>query len=74
MNQGLLVVIGMTVINLFSFAGLIFAWIYYNKHKENKTEKPQGSDIPFWVISYRRLFLRYRFGSRSDCINISAKS
>ena len=41
MNQGLAVVIGMSVSYLFSLAGLIFAWIYYKKNKEkirNKSE------------------------------------
>jgi hypothetical protein len=34
MNQALYVVIGMTVIYLFSFAGMIFAWFYYKKNKK----------------------------------------
>ena len=33
MNQGLAVVIGMSVSYIFSIAGLIFAWIYYKKYK-----------------------------------------
>jgi len=39
MNQGLYVVIGMTVSYVFSLAGMIFAWVYYNKHKKQKAEK-----------------------------------
>ena len=34
MDQGLAVVIGMTISYLFSLAGMIFAWVYYNKHKK----------------------------------------
>ena len=37
MNQGLYVVIGMSVSYLFSVAGLVCAWIYYKKHhKKNE--------------------------------------
>lgn len=36
MNQNLTVVIGMSVIYLFSLAGMIFAYIYYRKNR--KTE------------------------------------
>lgn len=35
MEKGLIVVIGMTISYLFSLAGLIFAWIYYNKYKKS---------------------------------------
>ena len=38
MEQGLAVVIGMTISYVFSLAGLIFAWIYYNKHKKNESK------------------------------------
>ncbi len=41
MNQGLYVVIGMTVSYIFSVAGLIFAWVYYNKHKRERERKSQ---------------------------------
>lgn len=34
MDQGLSVVIGMTVTYLFSFAGLVLAWVYYKKNKK----------------------------------------
>ncbi len=34
MDQGLSVVIGMTVTYLFSLAGLILAWVYYKKNKQ----------------------------------------
>jgi hypothetical protein len=34
MDQGLAVVIGMTVSYVFSLAGLICAWVYYNKRKK----------------------------------------
>ncbi len=38
MDNGLAVVIGMSISYLFSFAGLIFAWVYYKKNKkQNKT-------------------------------------
>ena len=36
MENGLYVVIGMTISYLFSFAGLIFAWIYYSKRKKEE--------------------------------------
>jgi hypothetical protein len=36
MDQGLAVVIGMTVSYLFSVAGLVCAWIYYNKNRKNQ--------------------------------------
>ncbi len=35
MDQGLAVVIGMTISYVFSLAGLIVAWRYYNKYKKN---------------------------------------
>lgn len=38
MNQGLAVVIGMSVSYLFSLAGLVFAWIYYKKYR-GKSQK-----------------------------------
>ncbi len=34
MNQNLTVVIGMSVIYLFSLAGMIFAYIYYRKNRK----------------------------------------
>ena len=34
MEKGLIGVTGMTISYLFSLAGLIFAWVYYNKHKK----------------------------------------
>ncbi|MBN2410959.1 hypothetical protein JXQ31_04650 [candidate division KSB1 bacterium] len=34
MENGLSVVIGMSISYLFSLAGLIFAWIYYKKNKK----------------------------------------
>lgn len=39
MEKGLIVVIGMTISYLFSLAGLIFAWIYYKKHKKSNALK-----------------------------------
>ncbi len=36
MNQNLTVVIGMSVIYLFSLAGMIFAYIYYRKNKKSE--------------------------------------
>jgi hypothetical protein len=38
MEKGLIVVIGMTISYLFSIAGMIFAWIYYNKNKKSKNK------------------------------------
>ena len=39
MNQGLAVVIGMSVSYLFSIAGLILAWVYYKKYKSKNRSK-----------------------------------
>lgn len=39
MEKGLIVVIGLTISYLFSLAGLIFAWIYYNKNKKPREKK-----------------------------------
>ncbi len=39
MKQGLAVVIGMTISYLFSLAGLVFAWLYYNKNIKAKKKK-----------------------------------
>jgi hypothetical protein len=39
MDQGLAVVIGMSVSYVFSLAGLICAWFYYNKHKRGVKRK-----------------------------------
>jgi len=37
MEKGFAVVIGMTISYVFSFAGLVFAWVYYKKNrKEDK--------------------------------------
>jgi hypothetical protein len=35
MNQNLMVVLGMTVIYLFSLAGMVFAYVYYKKNKKD---------------------------------------
>ena len=35
MNQGLATVIGMLIAYIASFAGMIFAYIYYKKNKKN---------------------------------------
>ncbi len=34
MSDGLWVVIGMSVMYLFSFAGLVVAWAHYRKHQK----------------------------------------
>jgi len=34
MKAGLIVVIGMSVMYLFSAAGMAFAWVYYKKHQK----------------------------------------
>ena len=39
MDKGLIVVIGMSISYLFSLAGMIFAWIYYNKNKKTREKK-----------------------------------
>ena len=36
MNEGLGVVIGMTIAYVASFTGLIFAWIHYRKRKAGR--------------------------------------
>lgn len=45
MSHGFAVVIGMTVAYIASFAGMIFAYLYYKKHKgtkpENKNPEPE---------------------------------
>ncbi len=38
MSKGLMVVIGMSIAYLASFLGLVFAWIYYKKNK-NESQK-----------------------------------
>lgn len=44
MDQGLAVVIGMSVSYIFSLAGLACAWIYYKKNKDRKSgSKDQSS-------------------------------
>jgi hypothetical protein len=35
MSQNLMAVIGMTVIYLFSLAGMVFAYVYYKKNKKD---------------------------------------
>ncbi len=44
MNEGLKMVIGMSLAYFLSFLGLILAWISYRKHKKdkNKGEKDEG--------------------------------
>jgi flagellar basal body-associated protein FliL len=39
MKAGLIVVIGMSIMYLFSAAGMVFAWIHYRKHHP-KSPKP----------------------------------
>lgn len=39
MSAGLTVVIGMTLMYLFSFAGLILAWIHYRRHQKSQGQK-----------------------------------
>jgi hypothetical protein len=41
MDQGLAVVIGMSVSYIFSLAGLICAWAYYNKRKKGDGGRPE---------------------------------
>jgi|Deesub1362B_J571_1020462.scaffolds.fasta_scaffold02748_3 H+/gluconate symporter-like permease len=38
MNQGLATVIGMLIAYIASFAGMIFAYFYYKKNKQQKAE------------------------------------
>lgn len=39
MNEGLAMVIGMSVAYFFSFLGLILAWVSFRKHKKEEEEK-----------------------------------
>lgn len=39
MNEGLAMVIGMTVAYAASFLGLILAWIYYRKNKKKEVDR-----------------------------------
>ncbi len=41
MNEGLSVVIGMTIAYVASFTGLIFAWIHYRKRKAGGAPKSE---------------------------------
>ncbi|GEM_PF-223503 len=45
MNQGLWVVIGMSIAYLASFMGMIFAWIHYRRRQaqKEKSEKTQSA-------------------------------
>jgi hypothetical protein len=38
MEEGLAVVIGMSISYLFSLAGLICAWVYYRKRKKDQSK------------------------------------
>ena len=39
MSDALTVVIGMTLMYLFSLAGMVFAWIHYRKHHKSDRNK-----------------------------------
>ena len=39
MNTALTVVIGMSVMYIFSLAGLLLAWTHFNKHKKEQATK-----------------------------------
>lgn len=39
MNEGLAMVIGMSIAYFFSFLGLILAWVSFIKHKKEEEEK-----------------------------------
>jgi len=39
MSDGLTVVIGMTLMYLFSTAGMIFAWVHYRRHHKSDSRK-----------------------------------
>jgi hypothetical protein len=39
MNEGLAMVIGMSIAYFFSFLGLILAWVSFRKHKKEEEEK-----------------------------------
>ncbi len=41
MNSGFWVVVGMSIAYLACFAGMIFAWIHYNKRKKAARDKSQ---------------------------------
>ena len=43
MNEGLMIVIGMSIAYLASLSGLIFAWIHYKKRKSpNSSPSSEG--------------------------------
>lgn len=44
MNEGLGVVIGMSLAYLASFTGLVFAWIHYRKRVARKGNESRGTD------------------------------
>ncbi len=44
MNEGLKMVIGMTLAYVLSFLGLILAWFSYKKHKKEKEENKNGRE------------------------------
>jgi hypothetical protein len=39
MNEGLAMVLGMSIAYFFSFLGLILAWVSFRKHKKEEEEK-----------------------------------
>ena len=39
MNEGLAMVLGMSIAYFFSFLGLILAWVSFRKHKKEGEEK-----------------------------------
>lgn len=42
MNEGLWVVIGMSIAYVASFMGLVFAWIHYRRRKRGKRSSGRG--------------------------------
>lgn len=45
MNQGLWVVIGMSIAYLASFMGMIFAWIHYKRHQAQKEKSKKEQPV-----------------------------
>ena len=66
MTRGLAVVIGMTIAYTASFAGMIFAYIYYKKRK--KTEDRSSLGVFSSHISYS--YWTTNFGYNPTCTHI----
>ena len=45
MNEGLSVLVGMSIAYVASFLGLVLAWVSYKRRHKNKTETKRDSDV-----------------------------